>query len=84
MTTLLANMVNIIISKFQKSVVNDLLPKYGGYAHGTIKEYGKITADSILGHLFDKKVEYALRTRKGDGLWNELLKWRCVDESKMF
>ncbi len=69
--------------KIPKSVVNDLLPIYGGYAHGTVKEYGKITADSIKGHL-DKKVEYALRPKKGDRLWNELLKWRCVDESKMF
>ena len=69
--------------KIPKKVINDLLPQYGGYAHGTIKEYGKITTDSILSHM-DKKVEYALRTNKGDGLWNELLKWRCVDESKMF
>lgn len=34
-----------------------LLPKYGGYAHGTIEVNGKITEESIQNH----KYEYALR-----------------------
>lgn len=69
--------------KVPANEVYNLLPQYGGYAHGTIKEYGKITADAVEKNK-DKKVEYALRPKKGDNLWNELLKWKVIDESKMF
>ena len=34
-----------------------LIPEYGGYAHGTIKQLGKITPENIYG----RNCEYALR-----------------------
>jgi len=69
--------------KMPANEVYNLLPQYGGYAHGTIKENGRITSDTVEKNK-DKKFEYALRTKKGDKLWNELLKWKVMDESKMF
>lgn len=54
-----------------------LLPEYGGYAHGTIKQLGKITVDNIFG----RNCEYALRPHpngkkqtKGGQLWDMFLK----------
>lgn len=55
----------------------NLIIKYGGYAHGTIKELGKITRDNLKG----RNCEYALRcnpnSKKGKGkqLFDELLKY---------
>lgn len=61
-----------------------LLPEYGGYAHGTIKEQGKITEDSIKNNTY----EYALRCNikqgkykktKGQRLWEILLQYDKSD-----
>ena len=50
-----------------------LLPDYGGYAHGTITQLGKITLDNVYG----RNCEYALRPHpnakkqtKGGQLWD--------------
>ena len=57
--------------------VYELLPEYGGYAHGTLKVNGKITP----GNLFGKGYEYALRPscnprqKKKNELWNIMQKY---------
>jgi hypothetical protein len=64
-----------------------LLPIYGGYAHGTIKELGKITSTNIKG----RNCEYALRPNPtlndrcaGKRLWIEMLKYRVEFEESAF
>lgn len=52
-----------------------LIPKYGGYAHGTIAKHGKIDDKTLFG----KNLEFALRPKlkgknKQHELWNELIK----------
>mgnify|MGYP001284468041 FL=1 len=66
------------IFKVPAEKIYGLLPEYGGYAHGTVKELGKITCDNIKG----RGCEFALRPNPNapDGtkkkrLWNELLKY---------
>ena len=56
---------------------NDLVIKYGCYAHGSKKVLGKITKDNYKG----RNCEYALRcnpnkkSKKNQTIWNELLKY---------
>ena len=66
------------IFKVPAEKIYELLPEYGGYAHGTVKELGKITCDNIKG----RGCEFALRPNpnanegtKPKKLWNELLKY---------
>jgi hypothetical protein len=55
-----------------------LLPKYGGYAHGTIQKFGKIELSNIYGH----KYEYALSPTPTSNtkLWKKLIKLFSCDE----
>ena len=62
-------------------VVYGLLPKYGGYAHGTMKANGKITPENLHG----KGYEYALRpnphklhTKNGE-LWTAMFEYAYSD-----
>lgn len=50
-----------------------LVIKYGGYAHGTKKEYGPITVDNL-------NKEYALRPSYGDACWKDIIRFRvqCI------
>ena len=57
--------------------MKELILKYGGYAHGTIKEHGKITFEDLNDK--NNKKEYAIRSKYCDKCWNELLRFR-VDE----
>ncbi len=52
-----------------KESVRQLIIAYGGYAHGTVKQYGAITEDSLT-H------EYALRTTYNDDCWKALMAFR--------
>ena len=56
----------------------ELLPKYGGYAHGTIQKFGKIEMTNIYGHNY----EYAIRPNpiNNTHLWNKLIKLFSCDE----
>ena len=56
----------------------ELLPKYGGYAHGTIQKFGKIEMTNIHGHNY----EYAIRPNaiKNTHLWNKLIELFSCDE----
>ena len=55
----------------------ELLPEYGGYAHGTLKVNGKIAPDNMFGNGY----EYALRPscnprlKKKNELWNIMQKY---------
>jgi len=64
----------------------DLIPEYGGYAHGTVEKLGKITHDN----LFRKNIEYCLRpnslkpvSTKQRKLWELLLQKFQVEEENI-
>lgn len=65
------------IFKIPSDIICDLIVRFGGHAHGTIKMLGKITKQNIKG----RNCEYALRcnpnARKGKShnLWNILLEY---------
>ena len=75
------------IFKIPSENLYNLLPEYGGYAHGTMELQGEITNESI----YNNEYEYALRVDRGikkkdskaHKLWNELLKYevtfKCQD-----
>jgi hypothetical protein len=54
-----------------KEAIRELIVAHGGYAHGTIRENGKITAETI-----DEKKEYAIRPSFGDACWQKLMAFR--------
>jgi len=64
--------------KVPKEDMKGLIAAYGGYAHGTIKEYGAITLDSI--NEKNNKKEYALRPTFGDPCWQALLRYKIREE----
>jgi hypothetical protein len=70
----------LYIFKISKSDMLQLIVSYGGYAHGTVKVHGKITADSVN----DKKntKEYAIRPTINDACWQALLRFR-ISESEL-
>jgi hypothetical protein len=51
---------------------------YGGYAHGTIKEYGAISITDLQDE--NNKKEYALRPSFGDKCWLDIMKFRINEE----
>lgn len=72
--------LNLQGCKVPKSDIKKLVVSYGGYAHGTIKEHGIITNDSINDELSTK--EYAIRPTINDECWKKLMEFR-VQESKI-
>jgi len=70
----------LYIFKVPKEEIKKIVASYGGYAHGTIKEHGTITLDSLN----DEKSmrEYALRPSIHDACWKALLLFR-VSESDL-
>lgn len=73
--------------KIPHEKINELIIKYGGYAHGTKKCLEKITETNLKG----RNCEYALRCNpnakngsKDNNLWNELCKYEVTYESKNF
>jgi hypothetical protein len=70
----------LYIFKVPKNEIKNLIVSYGGYAHGTIKEHGIITADSFSEEKSIK--EYALRPTINDKCWKALLPFR-VSESEL-
>jgi hypothetical protein len=70
----------LYIFKVPKNEIKNLIVSYGGYAHGTIKEHGIITADSFNEEKSIK--EYAIRPTINDKCWKALLPFR-VSESEL-
>ena len=66
----------LFIFNVPKEFMKFLVKKYGGYAHGTIKEYGKIEGE------LDESKEYAIRPEVGSDCWNFLLNYR-INESEL-
>ena len=73
----LENLGELFIFKLNKENLKSLIVNYGGYAHGTIGELGKITIED-LNDVTNQK-EYAIRPKYGDKCWNELLEFRIED-----
>lgn len=70
----------LYIFKISKDAIKKLIVSHGGYAHGTIKEHGAITTDSIdVEHVIK---EYALRPSINDDCWKALLPFR-ISESEL-
>lgn len=74
------------VFKIPSNSLYELIVKYGGYAHGTCKQLGKITIHNIKG----RNCEYALRCdpnkKKGKNydIWKELLKYEVDYINKEF
>ncbi len=67
----------LYVFKIPKMELKELIISYGGYAHGTKKEHGKISLDSIDD---EKNIrEYAIRPTIGDKCWNALLSFRSQE-----
>lgn len=69
----------LYIFKIPKIEIKKLIVSYGGYAHGTIKEHGLITIDSLNDEKSVK--EYALRPSINDKCWNSLMPFRISESS---
>ncbi len=71
---------DLYIFKISKTDIKKLIVLHGGYAHGTIKEHGAITSESIeVEHVIK---EYALRPSINDDCWKALLPFR-ISESEL-
>jgi hypothetical protein len=68
----------LYVFKVPKEDLKKLIASYGGYAHGTVKEHGQITVESLNEEKNMK--EYALRPTVSDKCWKELMRFR-VEES---
>jgi len=70
----------LYIFKISKDAIKKIIVSHGGYAHGTIKEHGVITNDSIEDNYVIK--EYALRPAVNDECWKAMLPFR-ISESDL-
>ena len=70
----------LYIFKVPKTQIKKIIVLYGGYAHGTIKEHGKITIQSLNDESTVK--EYALRPTINDKCWKALMTFH-IKENKL-
>lgn len=70
----------LYIFKLNKEEIKKIIVSFGSYAHGTIKENGKITFESLNDSTSTK--EYAIRTTINDSCWKALLPF-IVSESDL-
>jgi hypothetical protein len=70
----------LYIFKVPKEDIKKFVVSFGGYAHGTIKEHGKITMESLNDE--KSKKEYALRPTINDACWEALMPFK-VPESEL-
>lgn len=71
---------DLYIFKVPKEEIKKIVVSFGGYAHGTIKEHGKITIESLNDEKSTK--EYALRPTINDACWKALIPFK-VSESEL-
>lgn len=69
----------LYIFKVPKNDIKNIVISYGGYAHGTIKEHGIITTESLNDE--NKIKEFALRPTINDNCWKELMNFRVSETS---
>lgn len=62
----------LYIFKVPKTEMKKIIVSYGGYAHGTVKEHGIITIESL-------NKEYSLRPSINDDCWKVLLQFRVFE-----
>jgi hypothetical protein len=67
----------LYLFRIPKTNMKQLLVSHGGYAHGTFKEYGRITPESLEDTKNTK--EYAIRPTIHDKCWKDLLPFRIVE-----
>jgi hypothetical protein len=67
----------LYIFKVPKKDIKNIVMTYGDYAHGTIKEHGAITIDSLNDKNSIK--EYAIRPTINDKCWNALMMFRVPE-----
>ena len=67
----------LYIFKVPKEDIKKIVVSFGGYAHGTIKEHGKITIESLNDEKSTK--EYALRPTINDACWKALMPFRVPE-----
>lgn len=67
----------LYIFRIPKNDIKNIIISHGGYAHGTIKEHGKITIETLNDEKNMK--EYAFRPTFNDECWKELLKFRILE-----
>jgi hypothetical protein len=67
----------LYIFKVPKEDIKKIVVDFGGYAHGTIKEHGKITIESLN----DKKntKEYAIRPTINEACWKALIPFKITE-----
>jgi hypothetical protein len=53
-----------------------LLPEYGCYAHGTVRQHGKITLDNIYNK--NNNLEYAIRCNSKKNKTKKYKTWKCL------
>lgn len=70
----------LFIFKIPLQQMKQLVLNYGGYAHGTIKEHGKIVSESLEDA--ENKREYAIRPVFNDKCWKALMLFR-IQESEL-
>jgi len=70
----------LYIFKVPKKHIKEIIVSHGGYAHGTIKEHGTITMESLNNDSIVK--EYALRPTINDKCWKELMLFH-INENKL-
>lgn len=70
----LENEGDLYIFYIDKASMKNIIIEYGQYAHGTIKENGKISATNLK----DDK-EYALRVSYGSPLWSKLCEYKLTN-----
>lgn len=71
---------DMYIFNVPKESMYQLILNYGGYAHGTNKEHGKITIEELKNETNMK--EYALRPTYNDKCWQDIVKFR-INESEL-
>jgi effector-binding domain-containing protein len=67
----------LYIFRVPKTEIKKIIASYGGYAHRTIREYGKITLESLNDEKSMK--EYALRPTFNDKCWKSLIPFRVLE-----
>jgi hypothetical protein len=72
------NQGDLYVFSVPKYDMHTLIAMYGGYAHGTIKEYGAISITDLQDE--NNKKEYALRPSFGDKCWLDIMKFRINEE----